>query len=77
MYFLSYALPALLDNGQTELAEQVVRETFGLLQRMGAWTIWECFSRGVRGNGSLCHAGAVRHPSCSIATRWVCSLRLV
>ncbi|MFW5845032.1 MAG: family 78 glycoside hydrolase catalytic domain [Planctomycetota bacterium] len=56
LYFLSYAYQALYAHGRADLAEQVIREHYGLMQRYGAWTIWECLNRGVRGGGSLCHA---------------------
>ncbi|NRA40371.1 MAG: hypothetical protein HRU15_19665, partial [Planctomycetes bacterium] len=56
LYFLSYVIPALYEHGKVAEAEAVIREHYGTVQRYGGWTIWEAFSRGVRGLGSQCHA---------------------
>lgn len=56
LYFLFYTLEALYRHGRVALAEELLREHYGLMREHGATTLWECFSRGVRGAGSLCHS---------------------
>jgi hypothetical protein len=55
LYFLYYLLPALGENGEVELAEQLVSEHYGFLRGLGVETLNECFDRAHRGLGSRCH----------------------
>jgi len=56
LYFLYYVLRACYAHDRVALAERLMREHWGLLMRADAWTLWECFCRGVHGAGSQCHA---------------------
>ncbi len=58
LYFLYFTLGALYRHGETALAERVVRGHYGLMKDHGAWTLWECWSRGIGGLGSHCHGWA-------------------
>lgn len=56
LYFLSFALQALYRFDLARDAEELVRAHYGPMRDAGAWTLWECFSRGLKSIGSLCHA---------------------
>jgi hypothetical protein len=56
LYFLYFVLQALYLHDRADLAETIIRSHYGLMQRRGAWTIWECFARGLEERGSYCHA---------------------
>lgn len=56
LYFLSFALDALYRFDLARDAEDLVRSHYGPMRDAGAWTLWECFSRGLKSVGSLCHA---------------------
>jgi hypothetical protein len=63
-YFLSYLCEGLYAHGRTGLAEQIIREHYGVPMSHGAWTIWEGLGYGVAGKNSLCHAWS------TTPTRW-------
>ena len=56
LYFLHTALEALYRHDCDAAAEDLIRAHYEPLRAAGAWTLWECFSRGAVGVGSLCHA---------------------
>lgn len=55
LYFLHYALEALVRVGDFALAERVIANHFGLMRERGAWTLWETLNGGKRATGSHCH----------------------
>ncbi len=56
LYFFHYLLPALVTKGRADLAEDLVRETYGHLKSLGHPTLPECFHRAHEGRGSCCHS---------------------
>ncbi|MGF1483226.1 MAG: family 78 glycoside hydrolase catalytic domain [Opitutales bacterium] len=56
LYFLYFAFEMLYTHGEAGYAEELIRSHFGLMQRKGAWTVWECICRGLEEKGSYCHA---------------------
>ncbi len=58
LYFLHYALEALVRIGDFALAEQIIASHFGLMRERGAWTLWETLNGGKRPTGSHCHGWA-------------------
>lgn len=57
-YFLYYVLLALYRIGQAGLAEQVMRQHYGQMHKLGAWTFYEAIGRAELGIGSRCHGWA-------------------
>ena len=55
LYFLHYALEALVRVGDFALAERVIANHYGLMRDRGAWTLWESLNGGKRPTGSHCH----------------------
>jgi hypothetical protein len=58
LYFLKFLLDGLYRVGEAGLAEQVIREHYGLMKAREAWTFWESLAQGLSGQGSLCHPWA-------------------
>ncbi len=56
LYFLKYALLALVRIARFDVAERLIADHMRLMQDHHAWTLWECLHRGIRQKGSLCHA---------------------
>lgn len=56
LYFFHYLLPALVARGRADLAEDLVRETYGHVKSLGYPTLPECFHRAHEGRGSCCHS---------------------
>lgn len=63
LFFLNYALDALHEAGEPEMADRLVRACYGPMRDRGAPTFWETLSEGSLGGGSQCHAwsGAATH----------------
>jgi hypothetical protein len=73
LYFLHYALPALAEHGRPDLAEALIEQHYGFLQRLGDDTLPECFARVERGVGSRCHSWA--GAAAIYAARYVLGIR--
>jgi hypothetical protein len=58
LYFLHYALGALVRVGDFTLAEQIIANHFGHMRGQEAWTLWETLNGGRRATGSHCHGWA-------------------
>ena len=56
LYFLKFALDALVRIERYDVAEKVIADHMQVMRDHGAWTFWECLHRGVRKDGSLCHS---------------------
>ena len=56
LYFLKFALDALVRIERYDVAERVIADHMQVMREHDAWTFWECLHRGTRGNGSLCHS---------------------
>jgi hypothetical protein len=56
IYFFHYLLPALADHARPDLAEHLIDQHFGFLQRLGDDTLPECFCRVKHSVGSRCHS---------------------
>ncbi len=54
LYFLYYALGMFYDRGHVAVAEQIIRDCYGVMHEAGAWTFWE----GLEAIGSQCHGWA-------------------
>ncbi len=55
LYFLPFLMEGLYRVGEAGLAENIIREHYGLMMEHGAWTFWETLKGGLNGLGSLCH----------------------
>lgn len=73
LYFFYYLLPRLGEMGEVALAESIIADHYGFLQKLGCLTLNECFHRADKGIGSRCHtwssAGAI------YAHRYILGLR--
>ena len=58
LYFLKFALDALVRIERYDVAERVIADHMQVMRDHDAWTFWECLHRGVRKDGSLCHSWA-------------------
>ena len=58
LYFLFFLLDGLYRVGEAGMAEEVIRQHYGVMKERGAWTFWETFRSGLHGKGSLCHGWA-------------------
>ncbi|MEX0774195.1 MAG: family 78 glycoside hydrolase catalytic domain [Phycisphaeraceae bacterium] len=58
LYFLKFALDAMVRIGRFDVAENIIRSHMGFMMDRHAWTLWECIHRGAMDKGSLCHAWA-------------------
>lgn len=74
LYFFHYLLPALVAHDRVELAESMIRETYGFLRALGYPTLVECFHRAAEGRGSCCHSWS--GSPAIYATEYVLGLRL-
>ncbi len=75
LFYFFFALPALANNGRPDLAELLITEHYGYLQRIGDDTLPESFHGAEKPIGSRCHswagAGAI------YAARYVLGIRPV
>jgi hypothetical protein len=55
LYFFFHLLPVLARHGRHDLAELVIRETYGHLREIGLPTLPEAFCHARHGRGSACH----------------------
>jgi len=56
LYFFFHLLPALAEQGKTELAESMIREHYGFIQSLNYPTLPEGFHHADQGHGSRCHS---------------------
>lgn len=56
LFYLKFALDAMVRANRHDIAEQIIRQHYGVMREHGAWTFWEALHRGVQGRDSLCHA---------------------
>ncbi len=56
LYYLQYALTALVRIQRFDVAERIITRHMQIMKDRHAWTFWECLHRGVQSKGSLCHA---------------------
>lgn len=56
LYFFSYLLPGLAEAGRPDLAEALIDEHYGFIQKLGYSTLTECFHRADEHRGSCCHS---------------------
>jgi hypothetical protein len=56
LYFLRYALDAMVRIGRHDVARQIIRDHYTPIMEADSPTIWECLHRGYFDRGSLCHS---------------------
>jgi hypothetical protein len=55
LYFFHFVLEGLYRVNESGLAEKVMQEHYGFMQKRGAWTFWETLKSGLTNHDSLCH----------------------
>lgn len=55
-YFLFYLLEALCESGRDRAADNIVRDTWGVMKDCGSDTMWESIVQSYFKEGSLCHS---------------------
>jgi alpha-L-rhamnosidase len=75
IYFYYYLLHALMEHGEVEWAENLIRRAYGVFKDTGGMTVWETFDERGQGTGSQCHGWAAA--ANSIFARYTLGVRPV